>query len=90
MFSYLGEMFPGYSTMCYLKRGNERVRLSGCDREKEKGEKGTSLQNGRWQKMDELRKMNLGREMSFFKMSDHAFPFIVLSDFFRVALPKLR
>jgi len=45
---------------------------------------------GGGRKMNELRKMNLGREMSSFKMSDHAFPFILLTDFLRLVLPKIR
>lgn len=45
---------------------------------------------GGGRKMDELRKMSLWREMSFFKMSDHAFTFILLTDFFRIMLSKLR
>ena len=57
---------------------------------KKKERKAPHLKMGGGRKMDELRKMNLGREMSSFKMSDHAFPFILLTDFLRLALPKLR
>lgn len=55
---------------------------------KKKERKAPHFKMGGGRKMDELRKMNLGREISSFKMSDHAFPFILLTDFLRLALPK--
>lgn len=57
---------------------------------KRKESKAPHFKMGGGRKMDELRKMNLGREMSSFKMSDHAFSFILLNDFLRLTLPKLR
>lgn len=59
-------------------------------RRKKKERKAPHFKMGGGRKMDELRKMHLGREMSSFKMSDHAFPFILLTDFLRLTLPKLR
>lgn len=57
---------------------------------KKRERKAPHFKMGGGRKMDELRKMNLGREMSSFKMSDHAFPFILLTDFLRLVLPKLK
>lgn len=57
---------------------------------KRKERKAHHFKMGGGRKMDEWRKMNLGREMSSFKMSDHALPFILLTDFLRLALSKLR
>lgn len=59
-------------------------------RRKKKERKAPHFKMGGGRKMDELRKMHLRREMSSFKMSDHAFPFILLTDFLRLTLPKLR
>lgn len=90
VFFSLDEMLPGYNTVLDLKRGNERVSQSDCKGRKKKKRDVPHFKMGGGRKMDELRKMNLWREMSFFKMSDHAFPFILLTDFFRIMLSKLR
>lgn len=67
----------------------EPDNLTVIGRKKKEG-KTPHFKMGGGRKMDELRKMHLGREMSSFKMSDHALPFILLTDFLRLTLPKLR
>lgn len=77
--------------LCYAWRGwmKEPDNLTVIGRKKKEGKAPHfKMEGGR--KMDELRKMHLGREMSSFKMSDHALPFILLTDFLRPTLPKLR
>lgn len=59
---------------------DERVSRSVIER-KIKERKVPHLEMGGGRKMDELKKMNLGREMSSFKMSEHVFLFILLTDF---------
>lgn len=77
--------------LCYAWRGwmKEPDNLTVIGRKKKEG-KAPHFKMGGGRKMDELRKMHLGREMSSFKMSDHALPFMLLTDFLRLTLLKLR
>lgn len=84
--SLLKHVFLPWRNIPWLKhcvmfeKGDERVSLSVIER-KIKERKVPHFKMGGGRKMDELKKMNLGREMSSFKMSEHAFPFILLTDF---------
>lgn len=67
VFYTLEEILPVHSTMLCLKRVNERARQFDCDREKEKGRKGTSLQNGRWQEDGWTEEDAFGKGNEFFQ-----------------------
>lgn len=75
---------------CAWKGGTKESDYLAVIGRKKKKRRAPHFEMGGGRKMDGQRKMNLGREMSSFKMSDHAFPFILLTDFLRLALPKLR
>lgn len=75
VFYTLEEILPVHSTVLCLKRGNERARQFDRDKEKEKGKKGTSLQNGRWQEDGWTEEDAFEKGNEFFQDEWPCFPF---------------